>query len=754
MAHSPDISTTPSDEQGVALLRGKVDLVTFEVLRHRLWAINDEAAAVLRRVSGSPVAFDVNDFNTTLLDAQGNAFIVGVYMLSIAIGQDMVAKYILEHYQENPGINPDDMFICNDPYIGSPHQNEVTVVAPIHWQGELVAWATASIHQQDVGGPTKGSQVSVGAKSIFEEAFPMAPMKIIEGGVMRKDIEEEYLRRSRTRELNALDLRAKIASNQVRKRRIHQIIEQYGVDTVKSVIQGMIDYAETRFRARLRELPDGTWRHTTFLDHCLADGSIIYPIKLAMTKRGDQLHFDFTGTAKQAPAIINCAYQGLIAGIIGAVFPYLCYDLPWSPAGVLKAINVTVEPATVVNASWPAGVCKATTAAITMVNTVASICVAKMLAASDAYRDHTMASWMSVAPVQELFGTNQRGETFGATLLDQLAGGGGARSDKDGIDTGSIIRSLHLTISNVETYEFLYPLLYLARRQQPDSGGAGTFRGGVGVSILYTPYDIDEIPTNIMHTICCEQPASVGIFGGYPGATNQFTIKRNSNIWRLFEKNLLPTSLDEVEGELEIEPGIKESNLRLGDVYRCVTSGGGGYGDPLRRDPARVLRDVQQSLVTPEAGRSLYGVVVDASAGQVDAAQTTALRAAMRRLQGGAAGSPPPAPAAKRAAAAASIGEATWRQVGANLFLEAAGSEAAWQRCRCGQALGAVGENFKAHTVVNELPLQAAGPHVDPYNLGKGKFVFRQFLCPSCAVLLETEVALKGTPFEWDIEVR
>lgn len=720
----------------------KVDPITFEVLRHRLWAINDEAAAVIRRVSGSPVAFDVNDFSNMLLDAEGNAFIVGVYMLSLAIGQDMLVRHILAHYRDNPGINPDDMFICNDPYICSPHQNDVIVVAPIHWHGELIAWAGVCIHQQDVGGPTRGSHGCIDAKSIFEEAFPMAPMKIMEAGVIRKDIEEEYLHRSRTRELNALDLRAKISSNLIRKRRIHEIIDQYGVGTVKDVIQGMIEYTETRLRARLRELPDGTWRHTTFLDHCKPDGSVVYPIRLAITKKDDHLHFDFTGTAKQAPAIINCTYHGMIAAVIGSVLPYLCYDLPWSPAGVLRTITMHAEPGTVVNATWPAGVCKATTSAITMINTASNVCLAKMLAASEKYRDHTMATWLSVAPMQDLFGTDQRGEPFGATLLDPMAGGSGARSYKDGIDTGSIIRSLYLTISNVETYEFLYPILYLARNQQPDSGGAGTFRGGVGVCVLYTPYDTEEIPTNVMHSVGCEQPAGVGIFGGFPGATNQFLIKRATNILHLLETNFLPTLLEEIDGELEIEPGFKESNLRRGDVYCCITTGGGGYGDPLLREPARVLSDVQRHLVTREAARTIYGVVLDSEATQVDEQQTKALRASMRDLDGkrGEFTGPPLA------------GTVRGRSLTAYLLIDDSG-ERPLVRCRCGQLLGATGENFKTHAVIKETPLREAGPHVDPYDLGKGKFVFRQFLCPNCAVLLETEVALRGSPYERDLEV-
>lgn len=219
----------------------KVDPVTLEILSNRLWITNDEVAATVRRVSGSPVATEICDFNTALLRANGDAFMVGMYMGLISLGHDMIIKDILREYQENPGIEEDDMFLCADPYLGSLHQNDVALVAPVYSDGELIAWSGVAVHEVDVGGPVYGSHGSIGATSIFGEALPIPPIKIIERGRLRKDLEREYLMRSRTPDLNALDLRAKIAANNLAKQRILECVEHYGVETVVAAMEVVVD---------------------------------------------------------------------------------------------------------------------------------------------------------------------------------------------------------------------------------------------------------------------------------------------------------------------------------------------------------------------------------------------------------------------------------------------------------------------------------------------------------------------------------
>jgi N-methylhydantoinase B len=602
-----------------------LDPIRFEVLRHRLWSISAEAASIIKNISGSPIATEAHDFNTCIMSPKGEPVVMGPYVASLAIGQGLTVQRILEKYAENPGLFPGDMFLCNDPYSGALHQNDVTLVAPVFHLERLVGWTGATIHQVDVGGSSKGSQAAIGAKSIFEEAPVIPPVKIVERGNLRRDLEEEYLIRSRTRDLNALDLRAKISANLGMAERLRALCERYGTEMLGEVLTRIIDVTEAKLRARLRELPNGEWGHTSYIDY---DGAV-YAIQIKMTKRGDRLIIDFAESSPQAPAVINCTYSGLLAGVQAAVLAYLCYDIPHCPAGVLRPLEIVSKRGTVVDAAWPAGAAKATTAGSFVTTTAVSACLAKMLDASEIYCSRLMACWNGASGQQELFGLDQRGQPFGSTILDGMAGGSGARYDRDGIDTGGFIRSLGCAIANVETYEFRYPVLYLYRRQEIDTGGPGKFRGGVAIGLAMTPHDVEEIPTCVIHGCGIEQPASAGIGGGYPGSTTQFNIRRNTSVAEQLSRGQIPANFDELDGGLEAKSSA-ETLLRRGDVFERVACGGGGFGDPLERDPELVLRDVRQGLVSPRCATEIYGVVLKAPSGAVDGARTNEMRAAIR----------------------------------------------------------------------------------------------------------------------------
>jgi len=291
-----------------------IDPVTYEIFRSRLAAINDEAATTLRLVSGSPVANEAHDMNTALMTPDGRAFAIGVYISIHAMSLASTVQTIVRDYADNPGIAPGDVWMSNDPYVGACHQMDVVVVAPIHYQGELIAWTGGTCHQIDLGGPVEG-QVQIGAKSIYGEQPLVPPIKFVEKGVVRKDLEWLFLRHSRLQNLAALDLKAMIAACNVAKERVLALIERYGLDTFKAAMAAMIDTTEQQFRARLRELPDGVFRHRGYID---AEGEV-YPVLVAMTKTGDRLAFDYTESARQAPALVNCCRPALEGAVISAI---------------------------------------------------------------------------------------------------------------------------------------------------------------------------------------------------------------------------------------------------------------------------------------------------------------------------------------------------------------------------------------------------------------------------------------------------
>jgi N-methylhydantoinase B len=711
----------------------RLDAKTFEILRHRLWYINDEGARTISRLSGSPVATEVYDMNTGLMTATGDLVYIDTFICAQATSLSPFVRHLMAQYADNPGIGADDVFLTNDPYVATAHQTCVMVGGPVHWEEQLVGWTGASLHVIDVGGPVAG-QAQITADDIFGEQPLTAPVKLVEGGRFRRDVEASYLRHSRLPDLLALDLRAKVAASQVVKRRLLEAFREFGFETVQAAMADIIDYTERRLRARLRELPDGTWRHRGYIEL----GERIYQCAVTMTKVDDQLSFDFSETDDQAPAIINCTSHGLIGAVLGATMVYLCWDIPWSPAGLLRVLDVRSRPGTVVHARWPAGVSKSTTTAIWEARNLASITIGKMLGASPRLRDRAMAGWQGVKALEELFGTDEGGERFGGPLLDGMAGGGGALCWKDGIDTGGHTSSVRATIANVESYEYRYPILYLYRRQTRDSAGPGMFRGGAGVSMMYVVHGVEQIPTKILHTFGIEQPESPGMFGGHPSCTNQFAILRESDVEARLARAEVPSELEEITGRLEVYPAYAQTAMRRGDVYRAVSQGGGGYGDPIDRDPARVAHDVRDGLVSVAWARRAYGVVGDAT-GAVDAAATADLRRQLREERRRMSGTRPVATPIPWQPTRDGI------RLSEALFYDLNGGEPQL-RCRCGHVLGSADVAPKRLMAMARYPVQVIGPEVNPHRINGERFELREFYCPACWIRLEVEIARRGDP--------
>jgi N-methylhydantoinase B len=724
--------------------RLRLDPSLFEILRHRLWYLNDEGALTISRVSGSPVATEVFDMNTGLMTATGDLVYIDNFICAQATTLSSLVRHLLAEYADNPGFAHEDVFLCNDPYVSVCHQTCVQVAAPVFWEDDLVAWSGASLHVIDVGGPLAG-QVQVEAADIFGEQPLTGPIRVVEAGRFRRDVENSFTRNSRLPDLLALDLRAKVAATQVIRKRLLETFAEFGAETVLAAMDDVVDYTERRLRARIAELPDGTFRHRAYIEF----GDRIYDCHVVLVKEGDHLTFDFSETADQAPAVINCTVHGLLGGVLAAVMVYLCWDIPWSPAGVSRVLTIKSREGSVVHAAWPAGVSKSTTTSIWEVRNLASIVVGKLLAASERHRDRAMAGWQGVKALEELFGTDRHGKRFGGPLLDGMAGGGGALCWRDGIDTGGHTSSLRATIANIESYELRYPILYLYRRQTPDSGGPGTFRGGAGISMMYTVHGVAAIPTKILHTFGVEQPESPGMGGGYPSTTNQFAILRDSDVGDRLARGEVPQVLDEIEGKLETYGPYAITSMRVGDVYRTVSQGGGGYGDPLGRDPERVALDTDRSLVSRKWAERVYGVVLDAE-GKVDGVATTARRDEVR--------------AERRAAAeehgtpgSGGPGDGPWEpelhgcRLSESLFYDLRGEPTV--RCRCGHELGPANRNYKELAAHAVFPVQRIGPEVNPYSWNGARFELREFYCPGCYTLLEVEIARPRDPLLADVSL-
>lgn len=612
----------------------EVDPLTYEVIRHRLVAITDDMGDAIKRMSGSVVVTDCNDFGAAIMDEDGEAVQVGLYNMQLGSSLDMAARWTLANRSVNPGIGPGDQFLLNDPWIGGGlHQNDVTVLAPLFHSGELFCWTGAVAHQVDLGGVSPGSW-SVDGHDVFWESIPIPPVKIVEAGTLRSDLEDMYLRRSRVPRLVGLDLRAKIGANNVAHDRLTALIGKYGPDTVKAVMKRMLDNAESQLRAKLRELPDGDWSAVAHQDGARAGDRDVHKIVVRMAKRDDQLSFDFTGTDPQVDGIINCTLAGLRGGIMPIMLTMLCPDIPWAPGGIYRCLDIVSEPGTINNCTFPAGIGKASVNSAWATQNAVSETVAAMLGTHPVHSRDAMSVCSGTWDLTLLAGLDQRGGGFATMLCDAMAGGLGAKADGDGVDTGGENCIPMGRVADVEINEFSFPMLYLWRREEPDSGGPGQYRGGVGASSCFIPYDS---PAGQVHLVVSANGKSVpqapGLAGGYPAATQWDVLVRDSSAREQLAAGHIPARLDELGGQAHTLPPHLETDLGAGDVYFTHWQGGGGIGDPLRREPAAVARDVALLKVSPAAAEQVYGVrLVD---GTVDLDGTGELRAGLRRRRAG-----------------------------------------------------------------------------------------------------------------------
>jgi N-methylhydantoinase B len=698
-----------------------VDPITFEVLRHKLEAINQEQAITLKAISASPIVTDASDFNTGLYLPDGAIVSMGPQVVYHSGAMPIVIEHVIRDCAENPGIAENDMFVVNDPYKGPVHHPDIALVAPIHHLGELIGWAGAAAHEVDVGGMSAGS-ISVRAHEKQQEGLMMPPLKLVHAGRLRSDLWRLILNMTRQPEMVGLDLQGFIASNVVAKRRVLSLIGEYGLEPVLGTMTELIRYSERRFRQRLLELPDAEVRSRGFVDH---DGhqNRIYRVDVRAEKRGDVLRFDFSDSSPQAPGFINCTASTLLGAVFGGVAPILGREIPWNH-GILNAIEIVAPEGLVCNATAPAPTGSATIATGWVVVSTVVHALSKLVSLSARHHRYAQAVTNGAFDALVIGDRNQYGERYGTQVMDAQLGGGGATATGDGIDQSGGFVTPRPDIPNVEASEMHGPMLYLHRSFFCDSGGDGCWRGGRAAGLAFTPHGVERLRCTLT-TQGVEVPVSPGLFGGWPGRCNEHVVIRDTALPELIARGALAierspengaVELAELGGTLERLPAKLELELRPGDILSYSWSGGGGFGDPLERDPELVRRDVALGIISEHRARHVYGVPGD--------------REAMRRARvrdAFPAGITPPRP------------NSAVLSFGPLMRVRLTDGDARLE-CRCGLSLGAA-EDWK----------RGAGRHVpSAAELPAGIRVHRdlelaEFVCPGCGSLLSVEVCERSS---------
>jgi N-methylhydantoinase B len=701
-----------------------IDPVTFEIIRHRLFQVVDEAIIALENVSGSPITNEGHDMMVSLYRANGGLLVGGVGFLHHLTSAAQAVKHIIKEYSKDPGIFEGDIYFLNDSYTAALHPPDVYLISPIYYKGELVSFVANFVHVTDIGAIDPGG-FCPRAETSFHEGFVSPGLKIMERGKMRKDVIDTILNMVRDPGMVALDLKSQIAANNVATARMHELLDEYGKETVDLVGSQLIDQSEKLLRQRLRELPDGTWRARQYIDH----PGKTYTIRLAMTKHDDTLTYDFTGSSEQAPVGINCSYWASWGAMFAPIFPLIAYDITWNE-GITRPINIIAPEESIVNAKRPAPLTIATISAIQIINNLSTTCLSKMFGASRKYRHRATGVWHGSHAHITTHGMDGFGNYFVSPLTDTFGGAAGARAFKDGVDIGGEIPNVVSRWGNAETHEEMLPLIYVYRRMVQDSGGPGKYRGGVCHEYAITPYgSVDHHLGTVLYGKGVNAPQSTGIFGGYPGCNVDYIIFRNGVE---LNKQQLPTNLESSSAkEVEhVQWGIFD--LKDGDLLYIRFMGGGGYGDPIDRDPEFVERDVLGGLVSSECAKNIYGVILDADTGRVDIENTHKQREAIRneRLNGR---------YDKKLAKADNV-EETDHQISEYLQFYDSDSGRSIQCKLCGEIICSADTQWKSEVPKRELPISKSGP----LRAENNTFFLREFYCPFCATLHDTEVILEG----------
>ena len=714
-----------------------VDPVTYEVVRHNLWQINEEHGATIQRLSGSPVAMYALDLNPSILTEDAEFVYFGPYMQYMSGVTDTQVKWTMEFRSDNPGINEGDMFIANDPWVGAAHQQDVMLLCPVFWAGELFCWVTNCLHQYDIGGITPGS-FCPSAESVYDEGILLPPLKIIENYEIRRDIEAVYLRASRKPQLVALDFRAQIAGNSTARDRVLELITRYGAETVKGVMKRVIDNSEKSYLDKMARVPDGEWYDRTYIEACRPGDRRTHRVVLGMKKEGNKLTFFNDGSAPQEGAM-NATYSGWRGSIMVAVNELLCWDQYFACGGALRHIEFDPTPGTLNCADFPASVSTAPIQSMEISLYPAYNVISKMIYPDkELRRDIMCIGGTSQWPATLFRGIDQWGERYGYLLIDPIGGAIGAFSMADGINTGGQARTPICQLPNIEHTEQSFPVLFLYRKELPDSGGAGQYRGGLSAESCFIPHNTDFITQDTLSSGNAT-PTSSGMMGGYPSSTNAYTFLRDSDIFSSIKASTMPGDTSEISGREELLQ-LRQENFQqnAADVYAVRWTGGGGFGDPFDRVPADIEKDLEDYAVTPAAARALYGAVVNAQ-GLVDVDATAAERARIRqgRLNGGAGKSRP--------------GELLF-QASTCLYARRDATGSYWACGKCSADLGPMSDNYKLHCIREDNSVSSANPLIgDPARYIDDAVTFRQFFCTGCGCLIDNEIAVASDEVLHDV---
>ena len=550
-----------------------VDPITVEIIRCALKAAANEMSAVLKRTAYNMMIYEVQDYCVSIVDHLGrtmsqNEGALPIFLADLGVAvEDGVQLYGLEN------IHPGDVFLVNHPEICGQHLNNMVVYTPFFWEEKLLCFLAVRAHWIDVGGGSTGFGSS-NTRDVYEEGLQVRSVKIYSEGKPNTEVLRLIEDNIRFPESSLGDLRAQIACCRTGEERLNQICRKYGGKMFLEAVETIWDQTDKLVREAVRAIPDGDYEAASFLDD---DGRVMnktIPIKVKVGVHGDELTIDFSEVADQVPGFINCGSSG---GMAAARVAFKALTSPHREVneGSFRALKVILPPGKLLSARRPAPIGGWSLALPTVLDTI-------FRALAPALPERVPAAHKGDMGGYAIFGMNPK--TGRRYVCQNIIGGGwGGRPFEDGVSSAVSMCQGDVKNTPIELQELYYPLLYECHTFRADSGGAGKFRGGLGVQVKVKPLTEFFLSRNTDRIQC----PPWGLGGGSEGAVNETLIQRN--------------------GEKETLPG-KFSHLlvRRGDTVTFFTAGGGGYGNPGERDAAALKRDVDLGYVSGAQAEAQY----------------------------------------------------------------------------------------------------------------------------------------------------
>jgi N-methylhydantoinase B len=581
-----------------------IDRVTLEVLKNHCRAAAESMAYTLYRTAHSTFVKETEDFTTGLTTPDGETFATPVELGAtwfVGLNYKTVIEMI-DHYDEG------DICMTNDPYSGHvcTHSPDMHAWKPVFHEGEIVCFVVGHIHNTDVGGAVPAS-ISRTLSEVHQEGIRIPPSKIVRKGEFNQELLDVMLANVRMPEQNWGDLKAQIAAMNTGERRVHEMIEKFGIEVFREGIGDLLDYAEAQAREIVASLPDGDYFFADYMDEDAPDG---FPCRLALTARirGETVELDFTGSDPQIESSINMPTGGqqrhalLMVGLV-----YVLYSLDtrlFLNSGVCRVASSVLPEGTIVNPHFPAAVGLRTLSVQRLMGVIFGAFV-------QAAPDRLPSCPASGGPIMNVNTIDNRTGRRVVAAIGPITGGAGGDPWRDGAE-GSGANSSFLKNTPVEINEAEVPIKIQRYGLTPDSGGPGKHRGGLAIEMRFQAQAPNTRVT--ARNMDRSRFSSWGVLKGRAGGLSSFILNPGSNR----EKNLGNVDF------LSINPG---------DVVHVASGGAGGWGDPLERDPELVRRDVARGFVSRAAALSEYGVVL--ANGDWDAVATEAKRAEIAAMRAG-----------------------------------------------------------------------------------------------------------------------